>query len=123
MSDKTPRLYAARIFVSDYARARDFYARTLGLPVAFEMAEAGVLGVDAGGPLLIVERTDADGEDGALIGRFCGLSLQVADIHATYRRLLGQAVAFEGPPTRQDWGGVLAHFHDPDGNILTLLGE
>lgn len=27
------------------------------------------------------------------------------------------------PPERQHWGGVLPHLHDPDGNVLTLVGE
>ncbi|MCC6917989.1 MAG: hypothetical protein IT548_02225 [Alphaproteobacteria bacterium] len=30
---------------------------------------------------------------------------------------------FLAPPERQPWGGTLAHFRDPSGNGLTLLGE
>jgi hypothetical protein len=30
---------------------------------------------------------------------------------------------FVGPPEKEPWGGVLAHLRDPDGNILTLLGN
>ncbi len=26
-------------------------------------------------------------------------------------------------PEEQPWGGILAHLRDPDGNILTLLGN
>ena len=33
------------------------------------------------------------------------------------------AVEFLAPPEKQPWCGSLAHFRDPDGNVLTLLGE
>jgi len=45
------------------------------------------------------------------VGRFIGCSLRVAEIDATYRELLAS----------MPLGGVLPHFKDPDGNILTLL--
>ena len=32
-----------------------------------------------------------------------------------------KGVRLTAPPEAQDWGGVLAHFADPDGNILTLV--
>ena len=116
------KLYGVRIFVDDYQAARDFYVDTLGLPVAWEMAEHGALAVDAGGPQLIVEVEAPDGEHGDLVGRFVGLSLQVEDIKATYADLAGKGVAFDAPPEQQFWGGWLAHFKDPAGNTLTLLG-
>jgi predicted enzyme related to lactoylglutathione lyase len=59
----------------------------------------------------------------SLVGRFVGASLRVIDIDATYRDLLAKGVAFVEPPERMPRGGVLAHFKDPDGNILTLLGD
>jgi predicted enzyme related to lactoylglutathione lyase len=27
------------------------------------------------------------------------------------------------PPEKQPWGGIVAHFRDPDGNVITLLGS
>ena len=78
---------------------------------------------DLGGPCLGIERVSADDEEGsALIGRFLGISLRVEDIEATYARLKDAGVPFAQPPERQSWGGALAHFQDPDGNTLTLLG-
>ena len=49
------------------------------------------------------------------------MSLAVADVEATYARLRARGVAFEARPERMPWGGVLAHFRDPDGNVLTLV--
>ena len=116
------RIYGVRIFVDDYPAARAFYAETLGLDVAWEMAEHGAIGFAAGPAQLIVECIAADAEETVLVGRFVGLSLQFDDIQATYRQLLDRGVAFAGPPERQFWGGMLAHFQDPTGNTLTLLG-
>ncbi len=116
------KLYGVRIWVDDYASAKAFYAETLGLQVVWDMPDHGVFGVDAGGPQLIVERTAPDGDDGNLIGRFVGISLQVDDIAATHADLAAKGVAFTSPPEKQFWGGSLAHFTDPAGNTLTLLG-
>ncbi len=60
------RLFAVRVWVTDWDRALRFYTETLGIPTTFE---------------------------------------------------------FTMPPTKQPWGGVLAHLKDPDGNVLTLLGQ
>lgn len=111
---------AVRVFVSDLDRARGFYQGTLGLPLRSEAGEALVF--DAGNCILIVEHCDAE-EDKAhrLVGRFTGISFGVPDIAAAHRRLSEQQVPFDGPPITQDWGGQLAHFSDPDGNILTLV--
>ena len=116
------KLYGVRIFVDDFAAARAFYIDTLGLPVTWEMAEHGAMGVGVGGAELIVEAVPADSEDRGLVGRFVGVSLQVDDIAATYADLAARGVPFDGPPDKQFWGGSLAHFRDPAGNILTLLG-
>ena len=73
---------------------------------------------------LALERVDpSDAEGIALVGRFVGVSLQVSDIFATYETLLKRGLDFVAPPEKQPWGGVLAHLRDPDGNVLTLLGD
>ncbi len=118
------KLYGLRIFVDDYAAARRFYVETLGLTLAWEMAEHGAMGVSIDGPQFIIEALgdDSDAEEKAYVGRFVGVSLQVEDISKTYADLLAKGVTFTAPPEQQFWGGSLAHFKDPAGNILTLLG-
>ncbi len=117
------KLYAVRVFVRDWEAACEFYEHVLGLPARYRDAELGWAEFDLGGPCFGVERVatgDAEGE--ALVGRFLGVSLQVDDLQATYRRLGERGVRFRGPPQAQPWGGTLAAFDDPDGNTLTLLG-
>lgn len=47
--------------------------------------------------------------------------LGVDDIHAEFRRLQAAGVEFIRPPEQEHWGGWVATFRDPDGNILQLL--
>lgn len=51
------------------------------------------------------------------------VNLGVSDIHATYRELTAQGVEFIRPPEREHWGGWVATFPDPDGNLLQLLQQ
>ncbi|WP_309646656.1 VOC family protein [Phenylobacterium sp.] len=111
------KIYGVRVWVDDMDVARGFYGGTLSLASTWDFGDA--VGYDLG-PTLIVERDDGSHEDG-LKGRFVGLSLSVEDIEATYADLIAKGVEFLGPPEKMPWGGTLAHFKDPAGNILTLI--
>ena len=118
------RLYGCRVFVDDLHQARTFYGETLGLAAKWDYGTA--IGYDVGADL-IVELFDEgeEGEDLDLLrapGGFLGISLYVDDIEASYRELLAKGVRFISPPEKMPWGGTLAHFKDPAGNVLTLLG-
>ena len=113
------QLTYARLFVDDLAAARTFYRDVLGLTELWNWEDVAI-GYDVG-VTLIVERTD--GGHPEEVGRFAGLSLEVDDIDATHRRLISAGVEFTHPPTKQPWGGTLAHFKDPAGNVLTLVSE
>ena len=117
------KLFAVRVFVTDWKRAIRFYSETLGMTIAYQSDELGWAQMAPGEGQLALERVDPSDEEGrALVGRFVGVSLQVPDIFATYKVLVERGVEFVGPPEKQSWGGVLAHLRDPDRNILTLLG-
>lgn len=119
----TYKLYAVRIFVRDWKRALDFYANTLGMPVAFANEQLGWAELATEGSHLALERVRPDDRESlGYVGRFAGVSLQVADVAAAYGELRAKGVDFVAPPEKQPWGGTLAHFRDPDGNVLTLLG-
>ena len=117
------KLYAVRIFVHSWNESCEFYRDTLSLPERFRNDKLGWAEYDLGGPCFGVQRVDeSDTEGKHLVGRFVGVSLQVEDIAAVYRELQEQGVKFTSAPEKQEWGGSLAQFEDPDGNILTLLG-
>ena len=47
--------------------------------------------------------------------------LGVEDIHAEAKRLAEAGVEFIREPEQETWGGWVATFKDPDGNVLQLL--
>lgn len=117
------KLYAVRIFTTDWDRAVDFYREVIGLSLTFADQAFAWAEFDLGGARLGIEGLDAGApEADALVGRFVGISLAVDDIDRVYSQLTDKGVAFTGPPEKQPWGGTLAHFKDPDDNVLTLLG-
>jgi len=116
------KLYGVRVFVDDIDKAKSFYGRTLNLPINWEMDDLKAVGFNIGCELIVEEADPSSHEDHALVGRFVGVSLQVDHIDDVYKTLTHKGVIFDGPPQTQAWGGSLAHFKDPAGNTLTLLG-
>jgi predicted enzyme related to lactoylglutathione lyase len=116
----TPRLWYVNVFVSDFDQAVDFYETKLGLPLKFRDEEFGYASFGTEGAGLALARVGP--EDGAeqLVGRQTGVGLGVRDLKAAYEEMRSSGVEFTMPPTEQPWGGVLATFSDPDGNILYL---
>lgn len=107
----------------NWSNACRFYGELLGLEERFRNDDIGWAEYDLGGPCFGIERVQPGDTEGAtLVGRFVGVSLRVDDIDRTWRSLTAKGVDFTEPPEKQDWGGTIAHFQDPDGNILTLLG-
>ena len=49
------------------------------------------------------------------------LNFDVSDIKLLCQKLTGKGVRFIRKPEREHWGGVVATFNDPDGNIIQLL--
>lgn len=119
------KIYAVRILVDDWVSACKFYEEMLGLTLEFKDDSFGWAEFDVGGAKFGIERVaaDAPAEDKALIGRFVGVSLQVDDVQSTYDDLIAKGVEFTAAPEKQPWGGVLAHFKDTSGNVITLMSE
>jgi len=118
------KLYAVRIFSYKWEASIAFFRDVVGLPMSFSNADMGWAQFDLGGVYLGVERCDPESEEArALVGRFVGISLEVTDIKSTFEQLSAKGVVFTCAPEQQPWGGTLANFEDPDGNIFTLLGS
>ena len=122
MKDVRYRLQAVRVFTSDLRRAVEFYSEGLGMEPDVVNDSEGFAVFPAGDAMLLLESVDlTDAEDAGLVGRFVGASLAVDDIQRVYESLSAKGIRFSYPPRKQDWGGVLTHFHDPDDNVLTLV--
>ncbi|HJN52025.1 MAG: VOC family protein [Pseudomonadales bacterium] len=116
-------LYAVRVFIEHWDESVEFYENVLELECVFKDKDMGWAQYKVGASHLGLERVADDSKDALLVGRFVGVSLMVDDVDQTYRELLEKGVSFSEPPEKQPWGGVLAHFSDPDNNVLTLLGQ
>lgn len=115
------QLWYVNVFVTDLDRAVEFFEKTLGLPLQFAEAQHGYASFDAGPVRLGVARIDPDdAESRALLGRHTGVGFGVADLEARHAELVGRGVAFPMPPAKQPWGGFMATFEDPDGNVFYL---
>lgn len=107
-----------RLFTANTAKAAAFYRDALGLREA--VSDEAIAVFDTGGAKLMLESVEGEDVD-ELVGRFTGVSFAVTDIRAAVAALESKGVKFDGRPELQPWGGALAHFFDPDGNILTLV--
>jgi predicted enzyme related to lactoylglutathione lyase len=116
-------LYAIRIFVFDFEQACEFYENKLGLTLLLKDEVIRWAEFDVGGAKLAIEEVHKNSPDSNLVGRFIGLSLQVQDVFKTHEKLTALGIEFTSVPQAQEWGGILAHFRDSSGNILTLMSK
>jgi len=110
-------LWYVNVFVSDLARAVNFYQHTLGLELKFIGEEHGYASFVTNGPGFGLARVEPGSP---LLGRHTGIGWGVRDLDSSYARLNAMGVHFTMPPTQQPWGGFMAMFADPDGNVFYL---
>lgn len=118
---REPRIWYVNVFVRDFEQAVAFYEKTLGLPLSFKNEEHGYASFATSGAGLALARIDGDDAlSNSLVGRHTGIGLGVPDLEAAYGELQAEGVHFLEPPTRQAWGGTMARFADPEGNVFYL---
>jgi predicted enzyme related to lactoylglutathione lyase len=123
---EAPRVWYVNVFVSDLPRAVSFYRNMLGLPLAFQDERFGYASFETEGLRLGLACVDPQATDATVRpGRHTGIGLGVPDLVAAHRRLEAAGIRFTMPPTKQPWGGFMAMFDDPDGNVFYLdqLGD
>jgi lactoylglutathione lyase len=111
-----PSLYSIAIFVSDLARATEFYRDSLGLPVT-KQGSFGAEFFEDGTRIGVHPAVHPDAK--ALVGRHTGITLYVSGLLHYCGELHDRGVRFITEPTQQAWG-VMAMVADPDGNVLAL---
>ena len=115
----------ANIPVSDLARARNFYADTLGLTPKEELPGDVLVYRTAGGTDFQLYRTDYAGQAGHTIAQW-----HVADIESEVRELKDKGVTFEtydlpgvqwdGEIASMEGMGRAAWFKDSEGNTMCI---
>ncbi len=120
MPQVPPVIGYINLHVHDYAQAVAFYRDVVGLPLLFadesfsfaRFAAGGVTFAVAGDPNLARQTPAQD--------RMSGIGFQVPDVDAAHEALKANGVRFTMPPTKQPWGGYMAMFADPEGNVHYL---
>ena len=107
------------IGVSDHEQALDFYLNKLGLEKRMDASWGDgnrflTVGIP-GDPTMIALNTGND-----RVGEMTGIVLGSADPEATGRELAERGVEFVEEPRKQEWGGVMGLFKDPDGNVIAI---
>jgi lactoylglutathione lyase len=95
-------------FVENMDRAVKFYRDVLGLPLKFE--SPGWSEFATGETVLGLHPASKDNPAGSV-----QLGFKTADLEKFHQDMIEKGVRFTMPPTKQDFGGVLAEFMDSEG--------
>lgn len=98
-------------------RLKTFYRDTVGLPTVPEMGD-GAFQV-AGANFFIDGHSETKGstkEPNRVL-----VDLVVPDLKAEQTRLEGAGVKFVRKEGKEEWGGIISTFQDPDGNYCQLI--
>jgi catechol 2,3-dioxygenase-like lactoylglutathione lyase family enzyme len=107
-----------RIPVSDLARSRDWYVRTLGLAVEFELPERQTVALqDTDGFTIFLQEFAAH-----VVPNQCALWFQVNNVDTTVQAWSSRGVVFSHEPRKSYWG-YGAELADPDGHLIRLWDE
>jgi len=100
-------------FVSDMDRAVKFYRDTLGLPLKFQ--SPGWSEFSTGETILGLHPASEKNPPGSV-----ELGFNTPDLEKFYEEMQARGVQFTMPPTKQDFGGMLAQFIDSEGGHCTV---
>jgi predicted enzyme related to lactoylglutathione lyase len=114
------RLAGVIIWTDQLERMAAFYRDTLGLPVHSTRPHFIAFEFD-GVRLSVGTHSDVHGPAPEPVR--VTVNLGVRDIQAVWREMTARGVVFVRPPEREHWGGWVASFRDPDGNLLQLLQQ
>src|SRR5215475_7630362 len=103
-------------FVADMDHAVKFYRDVLGLPLKFE--SPGWSEFATGETSLALHPASEKNPAGSI-----ELGFNVTDLRKFYQEMSTKGVQFSMPPTKQDFGGILAQFVDSEGRRCSIAEE
>jgi catechol 2,3-dioxygenase-like lactoylglutathione lyase family enzyme len=107
-----------RIPVTDLARSRDWYTRTLGLKVEFEVTDRQTVALqDSDGFTIFLQQAGS-----SVAPNQCALWFRVADVDTAFKDWCARGVQFTHGPRKSYWG-YGAELADPDGYLIRLWDE
>lgn len=124
MSDQIGPLTSVLLFTTPerYAKMHDFYVDTVGLVPSSDGRMRVAFDWKSGDLRTRLILSTHDGVDGMTGDPYrIMINFQVDDIRAVAKRLTGAGLDFIRQPSQEAWGGWIATFDDPDGNLIQLL--
>ncbi len=110
------------VLVSEMQRSVEFYRDVLGLPLKFESPgwsefanDGSTIALRPGGPAEPPRPVR-----GRLPAGVCHLGFEVEDLDAFHQKMESNGVRCAEPPRKQDFGGRLAVYADPDGLPISV---
>jgi predicted enzyme related to lactoylglutathione lyase len=100
-------------FVSDMDRAVAFHRDTLGLPLKFTSPHWSEFAT--GETILALHPASEKNPAGSV-----ELGVGVPDLEKFFEEASAKGVTFSMPPTKQDYGGMLAQFVDSEGGRVSV---
>ena len=105
---------------SHFESMRSFYSDILKLPVRSDRKEFINFEINS---FRLTITVHSDVKNSARDPLRIMINLGTSRIQETYKNLSDKGVSFLREPEIESWGGWVATFTDPDGNILQLLEE
>ena len=103
-------------FVADMDRAVTFYRDVVGLPLKFQSLEWSEFAT--GAVTLALHPASEKNPAGKL-----EMGLNVPNLQEFHAEMQGKGVHFSMPPSKQDFGGMLAQFADSEGTSISVSGN
>jgi lactoylglutathione lyase len=103
-------------FVADMDRAVKFYRDVLGLTLKFQ--SPGWSEFSTGETSLGLHPASGKNPAGSI-----ELGFSVANLGNFYQEMTAKGVQFTMPPTKQDFGGILAQFEDSEGRRCSVAEQ
>ncbi|MDH7507801.1 MAG: VOC family protein [Methanomassiliicoccales archaeon] len=120
---KITRVWMTRIPVRDLSSALFFYSEVLGLDIALDRRSENWVELGPAEPMGKIALYVPSEFDKRQPGGPTGVVLETDSIYDLHRRLVDEGTRFIMKPQRQEWGGLMAIFADPDGNEICVVED
>ncbi|MFP4545229.1 MAG: VOC family protein [Methanomassiliicoccales archaeon] len=116
-------IWISAVPVSDLDQATEFFNQVLGLEILLDARENNWVELGVEGPSGNLGLYVPSPLDDRQPGGVTGIVFKSQSIYDVHKRLVDFDVVFTLKPERQEWGGLLASFKDPDGNEFTVMED
>ena len=115
-----PRIGYINHHIHDFERGVAFFRDVVGLELQFSDPSFHYARFDGGTVSFAVASGGGAAPAEPLPDRLSGIGFVVDDVDAAFREMKARGARFTMEPSKQPWGGYMAMFADPEGNVFYL---